>query len=108
MARAAATAKHSRTAVLTGAPEAVTTKAGGRLFGGGGVTDAGLATPKLNRTFQLPIIVSFLLLGVAGVSAIVGTFSAATADRALAHSLEVRQAEAVVYLEVQAAETGQR
>jgi signal transduction histidine kinase len=60
------------------------------------------------RIPRVPTIVGFCLLALAGIAAVVGTFTSADADRWFAHSLEVRQAEAQLFIAVQDAETGQR
>jgi signal transduction histidine kinase len=56
----------------------------------------------------LPIIVGFCLLALAGLAATVSNFISAGAERAFAHTLEVRQAETRLFSAVQDAETGQR
>jgi signal transduction histidine kinase len=57
---------------------------------------------------RTPVVVGFCLLAFAGLASIVGTVTSANADRLLAHSQEVRQAEAELFSAVQDAETGQR
>jgi signal transduction histidine kinase len=63
---------------------------------------------KSGRVPVTPTIVGFCLLALAGLAAVVGTFTSTDADRWFAHSLEVRQAEAQLFIAVQDAETGQR
>ena len=57
---------------------------------------------------RAPVIIGFCLLAFAGLASIVGTYTSVNADRLMTHSLEVRQAEAVLFSAVQDAEIGQR
>jgi signal transduction histidine kinase/ActR/RegA family two-component response regulator len=57
---------------------------------------------------RAPVVIALGLLVFAGVASIAGTFTSAEADRLLARSLEIRQAEAELFSAVQDAETGQR
>ncbi|MBO9709012.1 MAG: CHASE3 domain-containing protein [Caulobacter sp.] len=54
------------------------------------------------------IVVGFLLLLLAALTAIVMAVTTAQAERLAAHSLEVRRAQALLFSQVQDAETGQR